>query len=125
MKQGLRRWPLALVLWVRFVVSFGHGVADTRSRDCQTLDTDRRQGRRRGVEARWQRRAGHGQRGRALPDGEHLQDRCCRAILANVDAGKLQLDQLVAVDPNDIVPSTASPSLAIHPGIGLSVRLLG
>ena len=46
------------------------------------------------------------------------------AILAQVDAGKLKLDQLVAVEPNDIVPSDGIATLANHPGISLSVHNL-
>jgi beta-lactamase class A len=46
------------------------------------------------------------------------------AILANVDAGKLRLDQLVAVAAEDIVASDGIASLAIHPGISLSVHNL-
>jgi beta-lactamase class A len=46
------------------------------------------------------------------------------AILAQVDAGKLKLDQLVAVEPNDIVPSDGIATLASHPGISLSVHNL-
>ncbi len=43
------------------------------------------------------------------------------AILAQVDAGKLKLDQLVAVQPNDLVLSDGIATLAAHPGISLSV----
>lgn len=46
------------------------------------------------------------------------------AILAQVDAGKLRLEQLVPVQPDDVVPSEGIASLAVHPGVSLSVHNL-
>lgn len=46
------------------------------------------------------------------------------AILADVDAGRLRLDQLIAVEPSMVVPSDGISGLLIHPGISLSVHNL-
>lgn len=46
------------------------------------------------------------------------------AVLAGVDAGRLQLDQMVAVNPEDYVPSDIIAERLIHPGVSLSVHNL-
>lgn len=46
------------------------------------------------------------------------------AILAAVDAGRLQLDQLVVIEPSVLVPSDGISSMLLHPGVSLSVHNL-
>lgn len=46
------------------------------------------------------------------------------AILADVDAGKLRLDQLVPVTAADLVPSDGISDMFIHPGVSVSVHNL-
>jgi beta-lactamase class A len=46
------------------------------------------------------------------------------AVLADVDAGKLRLDQMITVDPADHVPSEVIADRFIHPGVSLSIHNL-
>jgi beta-lactamase class A len=46
------------------------------------------------------------------------------AIFAAVDAGRLKLDQMVAIERADIVPSEVIADRFIHPGVSLSVANL-
>jgi beta-lactamase class A len=46
------------------------------------------------------------------------------AVLAAVDAGSLELEQMIAVDPATHVPSEVIADLFIHPGVSLSVHNL-
>lgn len=46
------------------------------------------------------------------------------AVLAAVDAGRLELDQMLTVDPADHVPSEVIADRFIHPGVRLSIHNL-
>ena len=46
------------------------------------------------------------------------------AILAGVDAGRLQLSQMVTVEPRHLVPSEVIAERFVHPGIALSLHNL-
>jgi len=124
MKQGLRRWPVALFLCVMSSLETAFA-APVLEAEIARLSTPI--GGKVGVAA-WQL-DGKGERvlvnaGERFPMASTFKIAVAGAILANVDAGKLQLDQLVAVQPSDIVPSDGVASLAIHPGISLSVQNL-
>jgi beta-lactamase class A len=124
MKHGLRRWQLALMLCA--MTSLQTVLA------APVLETEIARlsapiGGKVGVAA-WQL-DGKGERvmvnaGERFPMASTFKIAVAGAILASVDAGKLSLDRLIEVDPNDIVPSDGIANLAIHPGISLSVQNL-
>lgn len=124
MQHGLRRWQLALMLWV---MSSLQTVFAAPVLEAEIARLSAPIGGKVGVAA-WQL-DGKGERimvnaGERFPMASTFKIAVAGAILANVDAGKLKLDQLVPVEPNDIVPSDGIASLAIHPGISLSVHNL-
>ncbi|GFE79923.1 beta-lactamase [Steroidobacter agaridevorans] len=124
MKHGLRRWQLALMLCV---MSSLQTVFAAPVLEAEIARLTAPIGGKVGVAA-WQL-DGKGERimvnaGERFPMASTFKIAVAGAILASVDAGRLQLDQLVAVQPNDIVPSDGIASLAIHPGISLSVHNL-
>ncbi|WP_116810523.1 class A beta-lactamase [Steroidobacter cummioxidans] len=124
MKQGLRRWPVALFFCV---MSSLETTVAAPVLEAEIARLSAPIGGKVGVAA-WQL-DGKGERilvnaGERFPMASTFKIAVAGAILANVDAGKLQLEQLVAVQPTDIVPSDGVASLAIHPGISLSVQNL-
>jgi beta-lactamase class A len=124
MKQPMRRWPLALVLCA---LSSFHAAMAAPVLEAEIARVSTPLGGKVGVAA-W-KLDGKGERvlvnaGDRYPMASTFKIAVAGAILAQVDAGKLKLDQLVPVEPNDIVPSDGIASLAIHPGISLSVHNL-
>jgi beta-lactamase class A len=124
MKPRLHRWPLALVLCA---LSSFHSVMASPTVEAEIARLSTPIGGKVGVAA-W-RLDGKGEQvlvnaGERFPMASTFKVAVAGAILANIDAGKLKLDQLIAVQPDDIVPSDGIASLAIHPGISLSVHNL-
>ncbi|MFC4314465.1 class A beta-lactamase [Steroidobacter flavus] len=124
MKQQLRRWRLALVLCA---VSSFHAAMASPTLEAEIARVSKPIGGKVGVAA-W-KLDGKGEQvlvnaGDRYPMASTFKIAVAGAILAQVDAGKLKLDQLVPVQPNDIVLSDGIATLAIHPGISLSVHNL-
>lgn len=124
MKQRMRRWSWALVLCA---LSSFHSVMASPTLEAEIARLSTPIGGKVGVAA-W-KLDGNGERvlvnaGERYPMASTFKIAVAGAILAQVDTGKLKLDQLVTVQPNDIVPSDGIASLAIHPGISLSIHNL-
>lgn len=124
MKHGLRRWQLALMLCLMasMQTTVGAPVLET-----EIARLSAPIGGEVGVAA-W-RLDGKGERilvnaGERFPMASTFKVAVAGAILAGVDAGRLKLDQIVAIDPKDIVPSDGIATLAIHPGLSMSVHNL-
>jgi beta-lactamase class A len=120
----MNRWSLALVLCA---LSSFHSAMAAPALEAEIARVSTPIGGKVGVAA-W-KLDGKGERvlvnaGERYPMASTFKIAVAGAILAQVDAGKLKLDQLVPVQPNDIVPSDGIATLAVHPGISLSVHNL-
>lgn len=124
MKSALRRCQLALML---FALQSLYVVTAAPTLDAEIARLSAPIGGKVGVAA-W-KLDGKGERillnaGERFPMASTFKIAVAGAILADVDAGRLKLDQLVVVEPGELVPSDGISALFLHPGVSVSVHNL-
>lgn len=124
MSSVIRRCPLLLAL---LVLQSLQAVAAAPVLEAEIARLSASAGGKVGVAA-W-KLDGKGERvlvngGERFPMASTFKVAVAGAILADVDAGKLRLDQLVVVEPGEVVPSDGIADVALHPGVSMSVHNL-